>query len=62
MAIFQLSGDIQAFLLRVTASLERIDGAVSEAQLLIRNANAAVTEVRQTLAGARAGMAQDKRS
>lgn len=47
MNFFPLTKDLQAFMLRVTASLERFDNVAAEAQLLIRNANDAVTEVRQ---------------
>lgn len=57
MALFNLSGDIQAFLLRVTASLDGIDDARRDLQVLIKNANAGVTELRQTIADVKAGLA-----
>jgi hypothetical protein len=47
MNLFPLTRDIQAFMLRMTASLERIDNVAAEAQILIRNANDAITEIRQ---------------
>lgn len=62
MAFLSITKDVQAFLLRATASLERIDGAVAEIQLtarearaLFQNANAAVTEVREALARLKGG-------
>ena len=53
MDIFPFSKDIHAFLLRVTASLERADALMAEAQLTVRNANAAIDEVRDVLAAVR---------
>ena len=55
--MFSLTKDIQAFMLRVTASLDNLDDAVRDAQRLIRNADATVTEVRRTLDGIKAGLA-----
>ena len=49
-SIFSLDDDARAFMLRVTASLERMDGAVAEAQLLIR-------DVRELLAAFKTALA-----
>jgi hypothetical protein len=49
MTIFPLTKDVQAFLLRMTATLERIDGAVAEAQLLIRDVRQVIAAVRSAL-------------
>jgi hypothetical protein len=46
MDLFPFTRDLQAFLLRVTASLERLDGAVAEAQLLIRDAREILAAIR----------------
>lgn len=56
MDLFPFTKDIQAFLLRAVASLERLDGAVADAQKLIRNADAGVTEIRETVKAFRAGL------
>ena len=50
--MFAVTKDVQAFLLRATASLERIDGAVGEVQLLVR-------DVRQIVAAVKAALTDD---
>ena len=57
MALFPLTKDLQALMLRATASLERLDGAIADVQRLTKNANEMVTEARQVMAGFRAGIA-----
>lgn len=47
MSILKLSGDVQSFLLRAAASLERIDTATEQVILLTRNLNEGVSEIRQ---------------
>jgi len=49
MSVFSLDDDVKAFLVRATASLERLDGAVAEAHVLTRNANDLITELREWL-------------
>lgn len=56
MTLFPFTKDLQAFLLRVTASLDGFDDAVRDARVLMKNANEAVTEIRQAGAAVRAGL------
>lgn len=51
MELFPLTKDIQAFLLRMTATLERVDGAVGEVQLLARDIRQIIAAVKSALAG-----------
>jgi hypothetical protein len=45
--IFNLDDDIRSLILRVNASLDRVDGFVEEAQRTVRNINEGVTELRE---------------
>jgi len=60
-SIFSLDDDARAFMVRVTASLERVDGAVAEGQLLIRESQALIADVRQLLAAFTAAAAMQKK-
>lgn len=53
--IFNLDDDVRSFMVRVMASLERIDGAVAEAQRTIRNLNEGITEARELVGTIQAG-------
>lgn len=61
MALFPFTKDLQAFLLRVTASLDGLDNAIRDAQRLIRNADEGITELRQTVEGLRNGLGQPQK-
>lgn len=54
-SIFNLDDDLRSFLLRMNASLERIDGFVAEAQLTVRNLNEGITEARELVGALHAG-------
>lgn len=56
-SIFNLDDDIRSLLLRVNASLERVDGFVEEAQRTVRNLNEGITEARELVSALHAGAA-----
>jgi len=53
--IFTLDDDVRSLILRVNASLERVDGLVEEAQRTIRNANERITDLGELVGALRAG-------
>lgn len=54
-SIFNLDDDLRSLMLRVNASLERIDGFVEEAQRTVRNLNEGITEIRELVGALHAG-------
>lgn len=52
MSLFPLTGDVQKFLLRAMASLERADAMMAQVQSAARNADALLTDVRAALSAA----------
>lgn len=59
--MFGISKNAHSLMLRVVASLDRLDGVLGEAQLLVRNLDGLVTEVRDTLGAVRNTSAPDRK-
>lgn len=56
-SIFNIDDDIRSLILRVNASLERVDGFVEEAQRTVRNLNEGITEIRELTGALQVGAA-----